>query len=120
MRFFQITFSLFFHNRTGRDLWMFDLRTKKWSLLIEQIPVAVYFHAACVSQYGELSYFGGLTCTGPNVRSKELFSVWIDIPPLKEMAWRALLYYNADLKTKSDAELLKIGLPSMFIRKLRN
>ena len=109
-----------FRYTKGADLWKFDLRTKKWSLLVKQIPVAVFFHAACVSQYGELSYFGGLTRPGSNMRSKEMFSVWIDIPPLKEMAWRALLYYNDHLKNKSDAELKEFGLPFSYIRRLRN
>lgn len=81
--------------------------------------MSVYFHAACVSRYGELSYFGGLTSVEPNSRTRKLFSVWIDIPPLKEMAWRALLFYGK-LKNKSDAELAAFGLPAFFRQRLRN
>lgn len=89
--------------------------------MVSQIPIAVYFHAACVTPHGELSYFGGLTSVGPNSRTRKLFSVWIDIPPLKEMAWRALLFYdNQKLKNKSDTELAEFGLPHTYRQRLRN
>lgn len=71
-----------------------------------------------MTQYGELSLFGGIS--QQSVRTKELFSVWIDIPPLKEIAWRALLYYSDNLKDKTDEELARFGLTLSYIRRLRN
>lgn len=108
---------------SGGDLWKFDLPTQKWTLLIEQIPIPIYFHGATVSRYGQLTYFGGLTIlkpNKPNVRSKKLFSVWIDIPPLKEIAWRAVLYYNDNFRDRSESELNRLGLPFPYIQRLKN
>jgi len=108
--------------RICRDLWKFDLRIKKWTLLIEQIPISIYFHGASVSSFGQLTFFGGIT-TGQkliNVRSKRLYSVYIDIPPLAIMAWKALLYYNDNFKNKTDDQLLKLGLPNIYVKKLRD
>lgn len=87
------------------------------------MPIPVYFHGAACSSIGQLTFFGGITTQpigGGQTRSKRLFSVWIDIPPLAEMAWRSLLHNKNNFKDERDFELAIMGLPGMYMKKLKD
>ena len=92
---------------------------KKWTLLTEHTPIAIYFHGATISKFGQLSIFGGKTMLkNKDIRSEKLFTIYVDIPPLKELAWLSILHYNNNFKDKTDCDLLRPSLPLTYFSRL--
>ncbi|CAG2164332.1 unnamed protein product [Oppiella nova] len=75
------------------DFWRLDLNVMQWTRLNARIPRALYFHSSSVSPTGRLSVFGGVVNTNHIERTNELFTAWLKIPTLKEMAFDAVLHY---------------------------
>lgn len=102
------------------DLWRLNLETAQWTKLRERMPLPVYFHGTGVSQAGQMFVFGGVNSAPHNQRNNDLFSIWLEKAPLREIAWQALISYcdpNVLNKT-SPEDLMLMGIPLPFVRRL--
>jgi hypothetical protein len=55
--------------------------------------------------------FGGIQHIEENRRTRDLYSVWLDVPRLRDMCWEALNVYVRDLDQMHLKTLLKEGIP---------
>jgi kelch domain-containing protein 10 len=93
----------------------------EWALISKELPLPVYFHSACVSTFGLMTIFGGVTSINPNVRTCEIYSIWLTIPSLKELCWMSFLN-NFDLNyfaQQSELNLLQLGIPFSYVVRLK-
>ncbi|CAG0901502.1 unnamed protein product [Cyprideis torosa] len=102
------------------DFWKINLRELVWIRLCIELPHPLYFHSAAVTSAGKLWIFGGVKSVDEISRSKSVFSVWLKVPQLQEMAWEGLLYYNPGLPRLKDETLRSLGIPEQFIRRCTN
>jgi N-acetylneuraminic acid mutarotase len=101
------------------DLWKLDLSNMQWTRIEALMPRPAYFHSASVSPLGQMTIFGGVTNTDHKQRTNELYSIWLKIAPLKEMAWNAVLHYVEKSETKkSIKEALELQVPINFYQRL--
>ncbi|RWS30655.1 Kelch domain-containing protein 10-like protein [Leptotrombidium deliense] len=103
-----------------KDMWKLDLETRQWTMIPYKMPLPVYFHSASVSPFAQMTIFGGVTSFHHNLRTNNLFQVWLKIPPLKEIAWNTLLanFRNTFLTKMSPVELFNLGIPLQYIQRL--
>lgn len=102
------------------DMWRLNLDTRQWTRITEKMPLPVYFHGTAVSPSGQMFVFGGVNSTPHNTRNNDLYSVWLEKPPLKDLAWQALVSFcdMSSLGKASPEELIKLGIPLYYIRRL--
>ena len=62
--------------------------------------------------------FGGVTNVDSTTRTNQVFKIWLRVPSLKEISWEALIYYRPRLVDKSRSELLSIGIPPDFVKRV--
>lgn len=82
------------------------------------LPSPVYFHSAAVSESGQMFVFGGVTAVDGSSRCNSLWSVWVAVPSLLEMAWLALLHSCPWLVTMPAEPLGQAGVPRSLLAKL--
>ncbi|KAI1286971.1 Kelch domain-containing protein 10 [Halotydeus destructor] len=102
------------------DLWKIDLNALQWVDTTVKMPLPVYFHGSAVSNSGQMVIFGGVNSTPHNERNNDLYSIWLNKPPLKELAWQALVHYSDSkslLKTPVE-DLVLMGIPNKYIQRL--
>ena len=94
----------------------------QWTLISKTMPLPVYFHSACVSSFGLMTIFGGVTSINPNVRTCEIYSIWLTIPSLKELSWMNFLnHFNLNYFSNQSTEyLLKLGIPLAYVLRLKD
>ncbi|XP_054720269.1 kelch domain-containing protein 10-like [Uloborus diversus] len=100
------------------DVWKINLKSLQWEKLKTQLPTPVYFHSTALSPAGQIIIFGGVSDLTQNVRSNELYSVWIKIPPLAEMCWQAILTYIPNIALLERQKLVKTGIPIQYINQI--
>uniref|UniRef100_A0A1B6JR68 Uncharacterized protein n=3 Tax=Homalodisca TaxID=139475 RepID=A0A1B6JR68_9HEMI len=103
-----------------RDIWRLDLNSMEWKK-IPQLGMdhGVYFHSSCLTPNGKLITFGGIVPSGNiSKRTSDVHTAWLCIPKLKEICWEAILFYCPYLDSFSRTDLLALGLPCEFIRRL--
>ncbi|KAK2703086.1 kelch domain-containing protein 10-like [Artemia franciscana] len=105
------------------DIWRLNLNDYSWRLLKDRIPRPVYFHASTMTEEGRLFIFGGVVDIGridANVRTNELFSIWITIPKLKRLAFEAVIFSSRRrIHEFSSSALLELGIPSRYVHELQ-
>ncbi|KAK5640434.1 hypothetical protein RI129_011245 [Pyrocoelia pectoralis] len=98
------------------DLWRLELSTLRWTLITKNmLPKAPYFHSVALTREGKLYVFGGMEGGRVLKRNNKLFSAWIRIPPLAEIAWEALLHYFPNVPLANRFNHLQI--PNRFLSK---
>ncbi|XP_034950263.1 kelch domain-containing protein 10 homolog [Chelonus insularis] len=107
------------------DVWKLNLKRLQWTCLKKfntVLPRPVYFHSAAVTPAGRMYTFGGINQCGSHFdssRTSAVHSVWLVIPKLTEICWDAISYYYKDSwKDKTRDELINIGIPLKFIKRL--
>lgn len=102
------------------DLWRLDLDTAEWTKLKEKMPLPVYFHGTAMSPAGQAFIFGGVNSAPHNQRNNDLYSIWLDKPPLRDLAWKAFLSYCdlTALNKTSPEDLMMMGIPLPYVRSL--
>ncbi|CAN8002063.1 unnamed protein product [Ixodes hexagonus] len=100
------------------DLWELDLRRLQWTKLPVSLPSPVYFHSAAVTESGQMFVFGGVTAVDGSSRCNSLWSVWVAVPSLLEMAWLALLHSCPWVVTMPTKPLAQAGVPRSLLAKL--
>jgi len=79
------------------SVWTLDLETLKWNRYLFPLPNGVFFHAAAITNNGQvLSYGGCITCLPGPERTDDVVSFHVDVPSL---LWSAV---NAVVKSKPD------------------
>uniref|UniRef100_T1KS51 Kelch domain-containing protein 10 n=2 Tax=Tetranychus urticae TaxID=32264 RepID=T1KS51_TETUR len=106
------------------DLWRFNLNSLEWTF-ITKIPKPVYFHSATLSSSGLMTVFGGVeaSTTGRSLRTQRtdaLYTMWLKVPSLGEMAWIAFLNNFPDVTKIPSSRLLEIGVPPSYIARLND
>ena len=102
------------------DIWKLDLQSLQWTKVWVDLPRTLYFHSAAISSTGRLSVFGGVTHTNHKDRTNELFTAWLTIPSLKEIAFEAFLFYLRTNKSQCTSDVLfQLGLPSNLIERFK-
>lgn len=100
------------------DIWKINLPTMQWTKLRQSLPRPVYFHSTALSPSGQMFIFGGVTSIGENKRTSNLYSVWLTIPPLKELAWLAVQHYAPNLSSIPKEKLLECGIPVSCLERI--
>ncbi|XP_064486479.1 kelch domain-containing protein 10-like [Ornithodoros turicata] len=100
------------------DVWELDLQTLHWTRLQAQLPKSVYFHSGAVSETGQMFVFGGVTSSNGSSRCNTLWSMWVTVPPLLEMAWLSLLHYCPQLANTPATVLTQAGVPRALVQRL--
>lgn len=103
------------------DVWRLNLKLLQWTCLRKCIlPCPVYFHSAALTPEGRMYTFGGIIKENNRIeRTDEVHSVWLTIPKLSEICWQALIHYYPDsFKRRSQHELLHMGVPLKFVRRI--
>lgn len=100
------------------DIWELDLRTLQWRRLPLSLPSPVYFHSAAVAQSGQMFVFGGVTALDGTSRCNTLWSLWLVVPSLLELAWLALLDSCPGLASSPVRPLAQAGVPLALLAKL--
>ncbi|XP_014246259.2 kelch domain-containing protein 10-like [Cimex lectularius] len=98
-----------YNKRALQDTWSLDLNTLQWTCVRSlYFPYPTFFHDSCLTPSGKVYTFGGvstkelvnhsidglITKEQVTERSADLYSAWICIPSLKEIAWEAVLFYR--------------------------
>lgn len=99
------------------DLWMIDLLTMQWTRLPAVLPEPVYFHSAGVTSSGLMVVHGGVVQIDTR-RSSKVFAVWLQVPPLKELCWQALIDTQPAVLRQSRQSLLETGVPPDLVARL--
>ncbi|XP_057321838.1 kelch domain-containing protein 10 homolog [Microplitis mediator] len=105
------------------EIWRLNLATLQWTCISKfgVLPYRMRNHVAAIGPSGKMYVFDGMVEKGSGeVENTSIFSAWVTIPKLKEMAWEAVLFYNKELKEKSRTELIIRGYPPMFVERLTN
>ncbi|KAH8032564.1 hypothetical protein HPB51_026017 [Rhipicephalus microplus] len=100
------------------DVWRLDLPTLQWRRLHISLPSPVYFHAAAVTESGQMFVFGGVTAVDGTSRCNSLWSMWLTVPSLLELSWLALLQAAPWLATLPPKQLARDGVPLSILEKL--
>ena len=107
------------------DVWRFNLRTHDWEKILVTLPIPLFFHAITLSpSTGRMITFGGVNhivnTPVADVRVNDLYSVYLGIPSLQEVAWSTFLSFcrRDVLKKSSRLDLFDLGIPSKFVRRL--
>lgn len=99
------------------DLWKFDLLTNQWTF-ITNIPSPIFFHSVSISNTGQMTIFGGANSLDSAARTNTLYSVWLDVPSLEELAWIAFINHCPNIGRLSRSQLTDLGLTSHLIDRL--
>lgn len=105
------------------DIWKFDLNTYCWEKIAVDMPSKLYFHGITISPAGRATIFGGVNCMTQNqlnVRTNDLYEVWLEAPPLEELVWTSLVRYanTSAMMGCTRLQLAEIGVPTKFINRL--
>lgn len=107
------------------DIWKFDLTNSCWQRIPVTMPVPLYFHGMTISPAGKVTIFGGVNRImanqlDTNVRTNDLYELWVELPPLEEQVWNAVVGYcnPVHLCQSTRRELAKLGIPTKFINRL--
>lgn len=108
-----------------KDIWKFDLKRSTWQKIAVEMPTPLYFHGMAISPVGKVTIFGGVyrimaNQLDTNVRTNDLHEVWLEVPPLEELAWIAFVTFcqSCDLTACSRLQLAELGVPTKFINRL--
>jgi hypothetical protein len=108
-----------------KDIWKFDLTSSTWTKMAIEMPSPLYFHGMTISPVGKVTIFGGVyrimaNQMDTNVRTNDLHEVWLEIPPLEELAWNAVVSSidSGKLRSCSRSQLAELGIPSKIINRL--
>ncbi|XP_012273253.1 kelch domain-containing protein 10 homolog [Orussus abietinus] len=106
--------------RVFSDVWKLNLKLLQWTRLLKCIlPCPVYFHSTALTREGCMYTFGGIIrISSESHRTDALYSVWLTIPKLSEICWEALNFYNQNLWRRTPSELLRMGVPLKFVRRI--
>lgn len=111
--------------RIFHDIWKFDLNNSSWEKLSVEMPAPLYFHGITISPVGKVTIFGGVNRItnnqmDTNVRTNDLYEVWVQVPPLQELAWMSLVHFAecSSLTRCSRLELAEQGVPTKFLNRL--
>ncbi|GIY73673.1 kelch domain-containing protein 10 [Caerostris darwini] len=104
--------------RCFSDIWKFDLNTHQWKKLSVKLPTPLYFHSVFVTNEGQLFVFGGVDSIENNSRTNTLYSMWLKIPSLSQMAWQAMLNYTPHIARIDKSKLYEAGIPLQFIKQI--
>ncbi|XP_077497360.1 scruin like at the midline [Amblyomma americanum] len=109
------------HNGTRvlDDVWRLDLPALQWHRMPVRLPSPVYFHAAAVSESGQMFIFGGVTAVDGTSRCNSLWSMWLTVPSLLELSWLALLHTAPWLATLPAKQLARDGVPLSILERLQ-
>ncbi|XP_037529571.1 kelch domain-containing protein 10 [Rhipicephalus sanguineus] len=102
------------------DVWRLDLPTLQWRRLPISLPSPVYFHAAAVTESGQMFVFGGVTAVDGTSRCNSLWSMWLTVPSLLELSWLALLQAAPWLATLPPRQLARDGVPLSILERLQH
>jgi hypothetical protein len=111
-----------------KTILRFDLNRFEWSL-VTNLPQSVHFHSASVSAFGQILFFGGISsylpglpAGTPQVRTNSMYSIWVDVPPLRELALQSVIHYVGTKKLLSldDGTLQQFGLTTNMIKRIRH
>ncbi|XP_031355710.1 kelch domain-containing protein 10-like [Photinus pyralis] len=99
------------------DLWRLELSTLQWTLLARNVlPKSPYFHSVALTREGKLYVFGGMEGGTTLRRNNKLFSAWVRIPTLAEIAWEAFLHYFPDIARTN--KINRLQLPNRFLSRI--
>lgn len=109
-----------------RDVWRFDLLTHDWEKINVTLPTPLFFHGVSLSRStGRMFVFGGVNrivnTVQADVRVNDLYSVYLGIPSLKELAFSAFLTHTKEgqlTQCSKDALVTKLGLPFRFVKRI--
>lgn len=98
------------------------MKTYQWTCFSKcSLPRELYFHAAAASPEGRIYVFGGIySDEGNTIRTNTIYSTWLCIPKLSEMCWEAVLLYFPHIVHCDHDELLNVGLPRNYVKRLPN
>ena len=107
------------------DIWRFDLKTAAWLKIPIQMPVPLYFHGISISPVDRVTVFGGVNRISSNqmdtdVRTNDIYEVWLEVPPLQELAWLSFVHHSDPLLlvTSSRLQLAQLGIPTRYLNRL--
>lgn len=104
------------------DIWKLDLKLLQWTRLNQcKLPRPVYFHSTALTPVGRMYAFGGIIRKRDEAeRTDAVLSVWLTIPKLSEICWEAINYYYPNLQYHTTDDLLRVGIPMKYVRRLDN
>ncbi|KAF7633152.1 hypothetical protein Mgra_00007431 [Meloidogyne graminicola] len=78
------------------DIWSFNLNNLKWTKLLTNLPISVYFHSATLTPDGCIYIFGGCVDEDPlsQIRVNCLQRLWLKPPSLRYFATKVLIKYQ--------------------------
>ncbi|XP_060556787.1 kelch domain-containing protein 10-like [Ruditapes philippinarum] len=93
------------------DMWRFHLPSYQWTALKLPLPKPVYFHSAAVTDDGCMFIFGGVTRIDDQ-RTNALQIMWVQIPPLKLLAFNTVVKsLNLEICKQNYQTLIALGIP---------
>lgn len=107
-----------------KDIWRLDLSDLQWTRLSQELPKPIYFHSATVTPAGCMYVFGGVVSTAGDLRSNEIYKMWLNVPSLQEIAWDLIsnrLNKTLPMDQEPDQEQLRrlnVSLPKKFWNRL--
>lgn len=106
-----------------RDIWMINLEKLQWRKLAATLPKPLYFHSATVTNSGLMYVFGGIEGSNANnqteKRTNSLYSIWITIPKLADIAWDAVLHYAPTIPKYKMEQLMEMGIPRQYAERVK-
>ncbi|XP_022107253.1 uncharacterized protein LOC110988234 [Acanthaster planci] len=97
------------------DIWKLDLPSLQWTRLSTEMPVPTFFHSAAITSTKCLYIFGGVTCLRDRDRTNNIFRIWLDIPPLTDIALRKVLSLLPNRSQDSINRLWDLGVPQTIM-----
>ncbi|CAD6235161.1 GSCOCG00007839001-RA-CDS [Cotesia congregata] len=105
------------------EMWRLNLTNLQWTCLskFEVLPYRMRNHVAAITPFGKMYLFDGLVEDEVGeVENTSIFSAWVSIPKLEEIAWEAVLFYFKEIKERPKTELIIRGYPEKFVERLTN
>ncbi|XP_071082314.1 kelch domain-containing protein 10-like [Haliotis cracherodii] len=99
------------------DLWRFSLATSTWLKMSQDMVLPTYFHAADIAPNGCMYIFGGVTAID-NVRTSEIYRIWLKVPSLQEIAWNGLIGALPNTDNVDKQNLAELGVPAHFLDRI--
>lgn len=101
------------------DIWSLNLSTMQWRLFKAELPHPMYFHDAATSGNGLMYLFGGIEAQdNGQLRTNNLYKIWVMVPKLSEICWEACLTIHPRLPLCSAESLRRLGVPERFVSRL--
>lgn len=100
------------------DIWKIDLKQLTWTRLEATLPIPIHFHSVTLSKEGQVFIFGGVTNTHEEIRTNDVYSMWLKIPSLSQMSWQALTMYIPNIGLLDKHSLFQAGVPMCYLNEL--